>query len=99
MTADFLGTTRFFRLELQEQSGGLSGTFTGIKLSGKLNGSRLELSGKGENGNAATLTGTVGESTIAGSVTLTDPHDPAPLILLLPCSPCKARDPRHSPAS
>jgi len=79
MTADFFGVPRFFRLELTEQSGSLTGTYNGVKLAGKLAASRIELSGKGEGGETVDLTGTVDDSKISGSVTVADPHDPAPL--------------------
>jgi amidase len=79
MTADFFGVTRFFRLDLTEQSGSLTGTYNGAKLTGKLAGSRLELTGKGEGGETVDLTGTVDDSKISGSVIIADPQDPAPL--------------------
>lgn len=79
MTADFFGVPRFFRLELTEQSGSLTGTYNGVKLAGKLAASRIELSGKGEAGETVDLTGTLSDSRISGSVTVADPHDPAPL--------------------
>src|SRR3954447_5223072 len=89
MTADFFGTPRFLRLDLQEQSGGITGTYNGIKLTGKLTGSHLELSGKGESGNTAKLTGTFNDSTLSGSVTLTDPADPLPVIFSFNAVPAK----------
>lgn len=90
ITADFLGTTRYLRLELQEQPGGaLTGTYAGMKLAGKLTGSHLELSGKGDTGESATLTGTVEDSKISGSVTVTDSHGPASLTSSFRAVPAK----------
>jgi amidase len=89
MTADFFGTPRFFRLDLENQPNGISGTYGGIKLTGTLNGSHLELSGKGQNGNAAKLTATLDGSTLSGSVTATDPGDPAPVTFSFRAVPAK----------
>lgn len=79
VTADFFGVPRFSRLELAEQSGSITGTYNGVKLSGKLTGSQLLLSGKGEDAETVDLTGTVNGSKISGSVMIADPHDRAPL--------------------
>ncbi len=90
MTADFLGTTRFSRLELQEQPGGaLTATYSGMKMAGKLTGSHLELSGKANTGETATVTGTVEGSTISGSVTFTDPHGSPPITSAFQAVPAK----------
>src|SRR4051794_16914693 len=76
MTADFFGTPRFLRLDLQEQSGDMTGTYNGIKLTGK----HLELSGKGESGNTAKLAGTPNDPPLSGSVPPTAPAEPLPVI-------------------
>jgi len=89
MTADFFGVPRFFRLELAEQSNSVTGTYNNIKLSGKVAGSQLELSGKGEGGETVDLTGTVADSKVSGSVTVTDPHDPSPLKFSFDAVPAK----------
>ncbi len=89
MTADFYGVPRYFRLDLAEQSGSVTGNYNGIKLSGKLTDSHLDLSGKGEGGETAHLTGTASESRIAGSVMLADPQDPAPLQFSFEARPAK----------
>lgn len=98
MTADFFGVARFFRLELAEQSNSVTGTYNSVKLSGKLAGSHLALSGKGEGGETVDLTGTVADSKISGSVTVADPHDPSPVKFsfdAVPANPIARTSPRR----
>lgn len=78
LTADFFGVPRFFRLDLEDRSGSLSGTYNDVKLAGKLSGSQLELSGKGEAGNTVTIAATVNGAAFSGSVSLADPNSPSP---------------------
>jgi amidase len=79
MTADFFGAIRYSKLELNQQADGITGTYNGIKLQGKLAGSQLTLSGKSDSGETATLDGTLEQSVFSGTAHLTDPADPTAL--------------------
>jgi len=50
ITSDFFGTTRYFRLDLDQKPDQLTGTLNGTQLKGNLTGSHLALTGTSSDG-------------------------------------------------
>ncbi len=75
LTCDYYGTTRYYRLDLDEQSREVSGTLNGTKLSGSLTGGHLTLSGQSDSGAVTAIAATVQGAAFAGTLTLATPSD------------------------
>jgi len=58
LTSDFFGTTRYFRLDLEQNAQQLTSTFGGTKLQGTLTGDHLAMTGTGSDGGATTIDAT-----------------------------------------
>ncbi len=86
LTCDFYGTTRYYRLDLDEQSRQVSGTFNGTKLSGGLSGGHLTLTGRSDGGEVAAIDATVQGAAFAGTLTLAAPND-VPLAIQFTAAP------------
>jgi acetamidase/formamidase len=81
ITADFYGTTRYYRLDLDKgDAAHLSGTFNGTKLAGALTGDHLLLSGKAEDGGDTRFDATLQDDALAGTLSFGDPSAP-PLVM------------------
>lgn len=77
VTGDFHGTALFFRLELKEQGGKLTGQLDGDPLEGTVNGNTVHFVGTDDEGDKNDCTGTIKAATIAGTCTYTDRNDAA----------------------
>lgn len=76
VTADFNGTPLFFRMELQEQAGKLTGKFGGDKLEGTLSANAIHFVAKDEQGGTEECTATLKDGAISGAMIFTDSDDP-----------------------
>jgi amidase len=97
ITSDFFGTTRYFRLDLDQKPDQLTGTLNGTQLKGNLNGSHLALTGTSSEGGTSTFDATVQANTFAGTLTFTNPND-VPLIFhftAAPVPPLQRSTPKH----
>ena len=77
VTADFHGTPLFFRMELKEEAGKLTGKFGGDKLEGTLNANAIRFVAKDEQGGTEQCTATLKDGAMSGTLIFTDPDDPA----------------------
>jgi acetamidase/formamidase len=75
LTSDFFSTTRYFRLDLEQNAQQLTSTFNGTKLQGTITGSHLALTGTGSDGGTSTFDATVQSNTFTGTLTFTYPND------------------------
>ncbi|MBB5055983.1 acetamidase/formamidase [Granulicella aggregans] len=81
ITADFYGTTRYYRLDLdQRDAAHLSGTFSGTKLTGALTGGHLSLSGKADDGGDTRFDAMLQDDALTGTLSFGDPSAP-PLVV------------------
>lgn len=97
LTSDFFGTTRYFRLDLEQTAQQLTSTFNGTKLQGALTGSHLALAGTGSDGGTTTFDATVQANTFAGTLTFTNPND-SPTVFKFtatPVLPLQRSTPKH----
>ena len=76
VTADFHGTPIYVLLELKQEGSKLSGEVNGDKLEGTLEGNALHFIAKDQRGGTSEVKGTVQGDTMTGTVVLTDPDDP-----------------------
>ena len=75
--ADFYGTPLYFQMELNEESGKLSGKFGGRKLEGTVAGSSIHFVAKDEQGGTEECTAMVQGGRITGTIVSTDADDPS----------------------
>jgi amidase len=76
VTADFSGTPLFFRMELKEEAGKISGKFGGDKLDGTANASAIHFVAKDEQGGTEECTATLKDGALSGTLIFTDGDDP-----------------------
>jgi len=76
VVADFYGSPLYFRLELKEQSGKITGNFDGDKLEGTVNGTSIHFVAKDEQGGTEDCTATVKDGAMSGTIVFTDAGDP-----------------------
>lgn len=86
---DYLGVTRYIRLDLVQESQQVSGTLGGVKLQGTLTEGHLVLSGKSE-GESTTLDASSKGAGLEGKITITSANDPVNLTLRFTASPVPA---------
>jgi acetamidase/formamidase len=80
LTADFYGTPRYFRLDVdQHDAAHLTGTFNGTKLTGALTAGHLLLTGKGDDGGETRVDATLKGEALTGTLTFGSPTEP-PLV-------------------
>ena len=77
VTADFNGTPLFFRLELKEEGGKLTGQLDGDKLVGTISASSIQFVATDEEGDKNECTGKMKDGAITGTCTYTDANDAA----------------------
>jgi acetamidase/formamidase len=77
VTGDFNGTPLFFRLDLKEEGGKLTGKFDGDKLEGSLSANAIRFVAKDEGGDKTECTGTMRDGAITGTCIFTDAGQPA----------------------
>lgn len=77
VNADFYGTTLFYQMHLQEETGNLVGDFAGDKLEGTVTGNTIHFVAKDEQGGTEACTATVKDGTMSGTIVFTDAGDPA----------------------
>ena len=75
--ADFYGTPLYFQMELNEESGKLSGKFGGRKLEGTVAGNSIHFVAKDEQGGTEECTAMVQGGRITGTIVSTDADDPS----------------------
>src|SRR5437764_2077127 len=73
--ADFYGTPLYFQMELNEESGKLSGKFGGRKLEGTVAGNSIHFVAKDEQGGTEECTAMVQGGRITGTIVSTDADD------------------------
>ena len=71
VTGDFNGTPLFFRLELKEEGGKLTGQFDGDKLVGTISASSIQFVATDDEGDKNECTGQMKDGAIAGTCTFT----------------------------
>jgi amidase len=76
VTVDFHGTPIYVLLELKQDGSKLTGEVNGDKLEGTLEGNALHFVAKDERGGSQEVRGSVQGDTITGTVVLTDADDP-----------------------
>jgi amidase len=74
--ADFYGTPLYFRMELKEEGGKLTGEFGGDKLEGTVTGSAVHFVAKDEQGGSEECTASVKDGEMSGTIVFTDGGDP-----------------------
>lgn len=77
VVSDFYGTPLNFPLELEQQGAKLTGTFSGDKLEGSINGNAIKFLAKDEQGGTEECTATLQGGTLSGNIIFTDSDDPA----------------------
>ena len=75
VTADFNGTPLFFRMELKEEAGKLTGEFGGDKLTGTLDDKAIHFVAKDDQGGTEECTATLKDGAISGTFIFTDADD------------------------
>jgi len=68
LTADFYGTVRYLRLQLQQQDLRLTGSWNGSDLEGSVDGAHLHFTVKTGQGSAIEVDGSVERGTMTGTV-------------------------------
>ena len=76
VVADFYGSPLYFRLELKEEAGKITGNFDGDKLEGTVNGNSIHFVAKDERGGTEECTATVKDGAMSGTIVFTDAGDP-----------------------
>src|SRR5260221_9424057 len=76
LTADFYGTVRYLRLQLQQQDLRLTGSWNGSDLEGSVDGAQLHFTVKTGQGSAIEVDGSVERGTMTGTVVQRDLEDP-----------------------
>ena len=77
MTADIFGSPTYLTMELKQEGDKLSGTYTGDKFEGQVNGVSLHLLATGNGGVTSDVNATVKDGVISGTSIETDPADKA----------------------
>ncbi len=97
LTSDFFGTTRYFRLDLEQNAQQITSTFNGTKLQGAITGSHLALTGTGSDGGTSTVDATVQSNTFTGTLTFTYPNDSPTVFKFVATSvpPLQRSTPKH----
>lgn len=75
VTADFNGTPLFFRMELKEEAGKLTGEFGGDKLTGTLDDKAIHFVAKDDQGGTEECTATLKDGALSGTFIFTDADD------------------------
>lgn len=76
VTADFFGSPRYLRLDLDQQGANLTGNFTGDKLTGIVSGASVTFLSKDTDSNTDAFTGTLDNGVLRGTVIETDHSAP-----------------------
>jgi len=76
VTADFHGTTIYFKLELEQQGQTLAGNFDGDKLAGTVNGRAVQFLAKDDHGGSEEAKATVEGGAMSGTVVFVSGDDP-----------------------
>jgi acetamidase/formamidase len=74
--ADFYGTPLYFRMELKDDGGKLTGKFGGYKLEGTVAGNAVHFVAKGEDRGSEECTATIKDGVISGTVVHKDADNP-----------------------
>ena len=75
ISADFFGSLRYFRLELDQRGDRLTGTLLGAKLGGVVDGGSIRVEGKDAEGNTVEVKGNLEKAVLSGTVIQTDTHN------------------------
>ena len=75
VTADFNGTPLFFRMELKEEAGNLTGEFGGDKLTGTLEDKAIHFVAKDDQGGTEECTASLKDGALSGTLIFTDADD------------------------
>ncbi len=75
ITADFYGSPRYMTLELSGTPDRLTGSFSGLTLTGSMQKDHLHLSGTNSSGDAAEMDATLSQGKLTGTTTQTNPND------------------------
>jgi len=76
VTADFWGSPLYFRLELKEEAGKVTGEFDGDKLEGTVSGEAVHFVAKDEHGGTEECTATLRAGALSGKIVFTNGDDP-----------------------
>jgi len=76
VTADLHGTPIYFKLELEQQDGKLTGNFDGDKLEGTVNGQSVQFVAKDDHGGSEDVKATLQANTLSGTVVFVSGDDP-----------------------
>ena len=76
ITADFYGTPRYMRMQLEQSGDKLSGNVQGDKLDGSISGSRVHFVAKNDSGGTNEVEATVENGKMTGDVAQKGPDDP-----------------------
>ena len=76
VNADFYGTPLYFRMELKDDGGKLSGKFWGDKLEGTVKGDAVHFVAKDEQGGTEECTATVKDGALSGAFVVKSAEDP-----------------------
>jgi amidase len=76
VNADFWGTPLYFRMELKEEGGKLTGEFSGDKLEGTVSGSTVHFLAKGEGGSTEECIASIKDGLLAGTIVFTGSENP-----------------------
>src|SRR5882757_6763806 len=77
MTAEIFGAPAYLAMELKQEGDKLSGTYTGDKCEGLVNGAGFHLLATSESGVTSDVNATVKDGVISGTSVETDPADKA----------------------
>ena len=75
VSADYLGTPLYYRLNLEQNGDKLTGTYRGYKFEGTLHGDAFHFFAKDEQNNTDEVTGTIANGTLQAADTETDADD------------------------
>jgi amidase len=76
VNADFWGTPLYFRMELKDEGGKLTGEFAGDKMEGTVSGNTLHFLAKGEGGSTEECTASIKDGLLAGTIVFTGSENP-----------------------
>jgi amidase len=77
LAADYYGSTRYLRLQLDSRDGHLTGAFNGDPLEGTLAGTHLHFLAKNNNGSTSEVDASVQQNAMSGTVVQCSPTDPS----------------------
>ena len=76
VNADFWGTPLYFRLELKEEGGKLTGEFSGDKLEGTVSGNTVHFLAKDEGGGTEECMASIKDGLLTGTIVFTGSENP-----------------------